>query len=324
MSELWKTSQWARLNDWDWLNQPMPESLRDVKKRIAETFPVKFFYHMLEFARLDPNARDGAHFVRNEGEFRFVEYDPISAQLIQLFRTPRTIDRIRSSDMLTRLETLKQHRLIVPADKDEPVDCLAVFYAAITLFGIWQVEHEFVPALQRIADLRPKRVIEIGTGWGGSMFSWAQVADPTARLVTIDLPWGPGSLVVPTDYYPRFQQFKHADQTVKCILADSDSDEALKYALEWVDGDSVDFLFIDGDHSYEGVRSDYERYHGLVRPGGLIMFHDVFTPDGGEYPEGLGVAKFWNEIRSGFEHEEFMLDQNIGVPLGIGILNVPE
>ena len=34
----------------------------------------------------------------------------------------------------------------------------------------------------------------------------------------------------------------------------------------------LDLLFIDGDHSYEGVRQDYKMYSKLVRDGGLIAF----------------------------------------------------
>ena len=40
----------------------------------------------------------------------------------------------------------------------------------------------------------------------------------------------------------------------------------------------VDFLFIDGDHSLEGVKLDDEQYGQLVRSGGIIAFHDVTTP----------------------------------------------
>jgi predicted O-methyltransferase YrrM len=40
----------------------------------------------------------------------------------------------------------------------------------------------------------------------------------------------------------------------------------------------VDFLFIDADHSYEGVKKDFEMYSPLVRKGGIIAFHDII-PD---------------------------------------------
>ena len=40
-------------------------------------------------------------------------------------------------------------------------------------------------------------------------------------------------------------------------------------------GKPLDFLFIDGDHAFKGVKSDFQLYSELVRPGGLIAFHDI-------------------------------------------------
>lgn len=36
----------------------------------------------------------------------------------------------------------------------------------------------------------------------------------------------------------------------------------------------LDVLFIDGDHSYDGVKSDWEAYKGLLGPGSVVIFHD--------------------------------------------------
>jgi predicted O-methyltransferase YrrM len=40
----------------------------------------------------------------------------------------------------------------------------------------------------------------------------------------------------------------------------------------------LDFLFIDGDHTYEGVKQDFEMYTPLVRKGGLVAMHDIVPP----------------------------------------------
>jgi len=67
----------------------------------------------------------------------------------------------------------------------------------------------------------------------------------------------------------------------------------------------VDFLFIDADHTYEGVRSDYRRYSRLVRPGGLIALHDIVPGD----PVGVGgVPEFWSELKNSIPHEEVVED----------------
>ena len=64
----------------------------------------------------------------------------------------------------------------------------------------------------------------------------------------------------------------------------------------------VDFLFIDDDHSYEGIKKDFEMYSPLVRKGGIIAFHDI-VPSG--YPT---VYKFWNEVK--YEYLEIVKDRN--------------
>jgi predicted O-methyltransferase YrrM len=75
----------------------------------------------------------------------------------------------------------------------------------------------------------------------------------------------------------------------------------------------LDFLFIDGDHSYEGVKKDWEMYSPLVRKGGLIAFHDI-APN-----YDSGSRKFYNEIKDGFEHVEFVEDAEQDI-MGIGVL----
>jgi cephalosporin hydroxylase len=49
----------------------------------------------------------------------------------------------------------------------------------------------------------------------------------------------------------------------------------------------IDFLFIDGDHSYEGVSSDFQMYSPLVRSGGLVGFHDLRIE---------GIRRFFSSI----------------------------
>jgi len=51
-----------------------------------------------------------------------------------------------------------------------------------------------------------------------------------------------------------------------------------------------DIIFIDGDHTYEGVKQDYENYVKKLKPGGQLMFHD--------YKMAPGVSDFCNEMNS--------------------------
>ena len=87
---------------------------------------------------------------------------------------------------------------------------------------------------------------------------------------------------------------------------------------ELLGGRPLDVLFIDGDHSYDGVRDDYLLYRGLVAAGGLIAFHDIVEDNGGRYWSG-GVPRFWTEIKKSFRHWEFVRDWGQG-GFGIGVL----
>jgi predicted O-methyltransferase YrrM len=51
----------------------------------------------------------------------------------------------------------------------------------------------------------------------------------------------------------------------------------------------VDVVFIDGDHSPEGVREDWDVWHPHVKPGGFVAFHDARDP-------GLGPTQVVSEL----------------------------
>ena len=49
----------------------------------------------------------------------------------------------------------------------------------------------------------------------------------------------------------------------------------LKKIKEVLNNGKIDFLFIDADHSYKGVKKDFKMYSPLVRLGGIIAFRDI-------------------------------------------------
>jgi predicted O-methyltransferase YrrM len=59
--------------------------------------------------------------------------------------------------------------------------------------------------------------------------------------------------------------------------------------------DRIELLFVDGDHSYEGARADFDRWSPLVSPGGHLLFHDAVDTGGygNVYP---GVARAVAEV----------------------------
>jgi predicted O-methyltransferase YrrM len=85
-----------------------------------------------------------------------------------------------------------------------------------------------------------------------------------------------------------------------------------------LNGKKIDFLFIDGDHSYLGVKKDFELYAPLVKRGGIIAFHDIVPSF--LCPE-VKVHKFWNEIKINYRYKEIVKDPNQDA-YGIGVLYV--
>lgn len=85
-----------------------------------------------------------------------------------------------------------------------------------------------------------------------------------------------------------------------------------------LEGQALDYLFIDGDHTYEGAKRDFELYAPLVRQGGIIALHDI-----AEHPPALGceVSRFWKKIKSQYRHTEIIKDPQQGWA-GIGVLYV--
>jgi predicted O-methyltransferase YrrM len=90
-------------------------------------------------------------------------------------------------------------------------------------------------------------------------------------------------------------------------------------------GKPLDFLFIDGDHRYEGAKADFELYSPLVRPGGLIAFHDICPDHKTLYGTDTGcyageVYRLWAELKPRFKTEELI--ENAGQDgFGIGIIH---
>ncbi|MBT5714353.1 class I SAM-dependent methyltransferase, partial [Candidatus Poribacteria bacterium] len=254
--------------------------------------------------------------------------------ILRLYTTPRPFGAIlhdfRSNDypsdewatLTNRMRLLRDTGMLVRDGDEEPPDCHAVFKAALFLFGIWQLEEEFAPALEAVAELQPRAVVEIGTGWGGSLFSLAQVADPTAHLVSVDIPGGIGGGGYTRAYAPRFRQFCFPDQQLTCVLDDSTRPEVVAHVRESLADRPVDVLFLDGAHSYAGVSADFDNYAPMVRPGGCVLFHDIAHPEGEEPSELMQVTRFWDEVKAGHDYEEFVRDDPDGYRIGVGLLRV--
>jgi len=183
--------------------------------------------------------------------------------------------------------------------------------------------------LDRLVERQPRRILEIGTCDGGSLFLFAQVAAPDAHVISVDLPDGEFGGGYPSWKAPLYRRFAKPGQRLDLLRADSHDPATLERVRSLLGGDVLDFLFIDGDHSYEGVRQDFESYSTLVGEGGLIGFHDIAaSPHGGPVIDTDGsllevgeVPAYWSEIRQRYATSEELVAGVDGC-FGIGLLRV--
>lgn len=159
-------------------------------------------------------------------------------------------------------------------------------------------------------------VVEIGSASGGVFYGLCQLARSNATVVSIDLPGGKfgGEGAQFDDSVLR--GYGRRGQTVHTIRRDSHLKSTLEELRNAVKGRKIDFLLIDGDHTYEGAKKDYQMYSPLVRKGGAIALHDIcnhpFVPT-------CKVDQLWHEVKKGKKHIE-MIDADVQTWGGIGVI----
>jgi predicted O-methyltransferase YrrM len=179
-----------------------------------------------------------------------------------------------------------------------------------------QVRSELLYLLNILKEIRPRRILEIGTAKGGTLFCFTRVASEDAVIISVDLPGGPFGGGYPSLRTPLYRLFALQNQQILLIRGDSHKMETLNKIKKILNGETLDFLFIDGDHTYDGVKKDFQMYSGLVRKGGIIAFHDICP---GPRETVGGVPIFWNRIKKNFNHEEIVENLKQG-GYGIGVI----
>jgi predicted O-methyltransferase YrrM len=182
-----------------------------------------------------------------------------------------------------------------------------------------QVRSEAV-ALGKILETHcPSRSLEIGTNYGGTLLLLCNLSSPSAQIISVDLPSGRFGGGYPRRKIPLFRRFTKPGQRLHLIRADSHLQETKERVLRILGEQRLDYLFLDGDHTYEGVRRDFEMYAPLVRSGGIIALHDIAVHN---REIDCDVNKFWNEVRHRYRHQEIVENPQQGWA-GLGILFMP-
>jgi predicted O-methyltransferase YrrM len=148
-------------------------------------------------------------------------------------------------------------------------------------------------------SLKPEVCVEIGSARGKSAcyVGMALRDNGRGKLYAIDphskTNWNDSNSV---DTYDTFNKnVKSARLTKYVEVVRKTSEEA---ARDW--NLPIDLLFIDGDHSYEGVRRDWNLFSGFLSEFGVVVFHDTIwdvDPDPNMYRSDMGVPRMVDELR---------------------------
>jgi hypothetical protein len=189
--------------------------------------------------------------------------------------------------------------------------------------GMSQIREEILGLAEFLREERVDSFLEIGTKWGGTFYVLHQISDIGGLKISLDMVGGPygGWVLNQHPYlgdvvYERNMFLRKLSNDVRILMGDSHT-MAMRIKLERILGkEKLDLLFIDGDHTYDGVGMDYTMYKKFVKKDGLIVFHDINDT---QHHRNIGVqvGKFWNELKG--EKIEFNTHTHWA---GLGVLRV--
>ncbi len=157
---------------------------------------------------------------------------------------------------------------------------------------------------------KPQVFVELGTHAGVSYSAFCAAAlwaNLDIKCFAVDT-WQGDSQAgrYPESVFKDFQQFHDANYASFSTLLPMTFDQACG---RFEDG-SVDLLHIDGFHSYEAVRHDFETWLPKLSNRGVVLFHDT-----NEKREGFGVWRFWSEISTKYPSFQWLHNHGLGVLL---------
>jgi len=172
--------------------------------------------------------------------------------------------------------------------------------------GPWSGHLAF--AYDVVASERPKLLVELGAFYGESYFGFCQAVEENSvscSCYAVDTWQGDthGGFYG-EEIYSDVEAYNRSHYSSFSHLLRMTFDEALSYFAD----ESIDLLHIDGHHSYDSVRRDFESWVAKVRPGGVILLHDICVRKA-----DFGVWRFWQELSAAFPHFAFTHSAGLGV-----------
>lgn len=163
-------------------------------------------------------------------------------------------------------------------------------------YGLFPRKEVDYPILELVAILQPKRVFEIGTSTGRRTALIAMNTPTDGQIFTLDLPSDAATPEYASDLAlieeskqsvgKHFRETPWMGNKIHQLFGDSKTYDYAPYH------DSIDFVMVDGSHTYEYVESDTLNAFRMVREGGVILWHD-YESERSEY----GVSRFLDNLR---------------------------
>ena len=245
----------------------------------------------------------GIRIIRRQGFLAF-------SKQVSTFARDRFLGRFRIAFFTPRFLRLSRNI--------KELDEAAEFLYSFKYLGIgvqpFQDKGEVVDFMRLLETASPETVIEIGTGAGGTLFLLTLVSRNNATLVSIDLPPSAVGIGYPKWKEGLYSSFARDSQTIHLVRGDSHQERTVSAVKEKLGDRQADVLFIDGDHTYDGVRRDFDLYSPLVRKGGIVAFHDIVPH---HIRKDIRVPDFWKEIRGRYQYTEIAKETHRN---GIGVL----
>jgi cephalosporin hydroxylase len=170
-------------------------------------------------------------------------------------------------------------------------------------FKIQQIKDEWIWLINNTVNKWEERgnILEIGAYDGGSSNFLGHFAK---SMITIDnnIPCRFNPNHIPAWKYQYIGGDSHHPKQTELFS---------KY--EW------DFAFIDGDHSYEGVKADFYNLLPHLKKGTPVAFHDIAISDF-HHQHGCYVGEFWRDLKKEYKATEFMEMQVNPDWAGVGIV----
>jgi len=182
--------------------------------------------------------------------------------------------------------------------------------AFLTDSDSWAGHIPFAYLLVELA--RPSVLVELGTYNGLSYGNFCEavlISKTGTKCFAIDTWRGDANMGQYADKVLQIFKARHDPRYGSfSTLIQSTFDDALG---RFTDG-SIDVLHIDGCHTYEAVRHDFESWRPKLSDAAIVLFHDTAVRK-----EGFGVYRFWEEMSRKYPSFEFKQSNGLGV-LGTG------